>query len=214
MLSFSAEELSTIDGPLINALNHVEFKSKSFDLRDLPCPPQNVMVSTYSLNPLRILLTPIPQEANWYRPEPGVPYRPNIAMPSQLKRKLMQEYPFFSSYPSCIAGFFAAIDPPHALRTEALLLPPLSPNDPKPAPVPSPTQDPGPGETSAHKSPILVPAGVLTVEQPEPTMMFAPSPNDGEPVPAPHSNDHGTYDVLPPDSIPSARHPNQGSHPK
>ena len=214
MLSFSAEELSTIDGPRMNALSHVEFKSKSFDLRDLPCPPQNVMVSTCSLNPLRILLTAIPQEANWYTPEPGVPYRPNIAMPDQLKRKLMQEYSFFSSFPSCIAGFFAAVDPPHALRTEALLLPPLPPNDPKPAPVPSPTQDPGPGETPAHKRPILVPAGVPTVEQPEPTVMLAPSPNHGEPVPRPHSNDHRPYDVLPPDSVPSARHTNQGSHPK
>ena len=134
------------------------------------------MVSTCSLKPLRILLTPIPQEANWYTPEPGVPYRPNIAMPDQLKRKLMQEYSFFSSFLSCIAGFFAAVDPPHALRTEALLLPPLPPNDPKPAPVPSPTQDPGPGETPAHKRPVLVPAGVPTVEQPEPTIMLAPSP--------------------------------------
>ena len=214
MLSFSAEELSTIDGPRMNALSHVEFKSKSFDLRDLPCPPQNVMVSTYSLNPLRILLTPIPQEANWYTPEPGVPYRPNPAMPDQLKRKLMQEYPFFSSFPSCLAGFFAAVDPPHALRTEALLLPPLPPNDPKPAPVPSPTQDPGPGETPAHKRPVLVPAGVPTVEQPEPTIMSAPSPNHGEPVPGPHFNHHGPYDVSPPDSIPSAKHTNQGSYPK
>ena len=214
MLSFSAEELSTIDGRRMNALSVAEFKSKSFNLRDLPCPPQNVMVGTCSLNPLRILLTAIPQEANWYTPEPGVPYRPNIAMPDQLKRKLMQEYPFFSSFPSCIAGFFAAVDPPHALRTEALLLPPLPPNDPKPAPVPSPTQDPGPGETPAHKRPVLVPAGVPTVEQPEPTTKLGSSPNHGEPVPGPHSNDHGPYDVSPPDSIPSARHTNQGNHPK
>ena len=134
-------------------------------------------------------------------------------MPSQLKRKLIQEYPFFSSFPSCIDGFFAAIDPPHALRTEAFLLPPLSPNDPKPAPVPSPTQDPRPGETPAQRSLVLMPAGVPTVEQPQTTIMFAPSPNHGEPVAGPHRNDHGPYDVLPPDSIPSVRHPNQGSHP-
>ena len=156
---------------------------------------------------------PIPQEANWYRPEPGVPYRPNIAMPSQLKRKLMQDYPLFSSFSSCVTGFFAAVDPPHALVTEARLLPPLPPSNPKPAPVPSPTQDPGPGETPAGKSPKLVPASGPTVEQPEPTVMLTPSPNHGEQNPKPHSNDFAPHDVLPPDSIPGLKYPVQSSHP-
>ena len=134
-------------------------------------------------------------------------------MPSQLKRKLMQEYPFFSSFTSCIAGFFAGIDPPHALVTEASLLPPLPPSDPRPAPVPSPTQDPGPGETPADQSPTLMPVGVPTVQQPEPTSMLTPRPNHGEPNPEPHFDHPAPYDVLPPDSTSRLRYPNQGNQP-
>ena len=46
MLSFSAGELSTIEGPLgMTGLSLGQ--TQRFNVKDLPCPPQNVMVKTY-----------------------------------------------------------------------------------------------------------------------------------------------------------------------
>ena len=63
------------------------------------------------------------QEANWYKPQPGEPYRPLIAMPSQL----IQKIPGFSY---CGGTLFTAFDPPSALKVAPALAPPLLPDDP------------------------------------------------------------------------------------
>ncbi len=50
------------------------------------------------------------QEQNWYMPQPGVPYRPIVAVP----RKINNLNPFFAI---CEDVFFTALDPPRALVT-------------------------------------------------------------------------------------------------
>ena len=43
MIAFAPGELATIDGPLAFSNNGL-YTTKSFNLEDLPCPPQSVMV--------------------------------------------------------------------------------------------------------------------------------------------------------------------------
>lgn len=55
MLTFTSGELSTWAGqltPSIEGQHHLE--PQQFDFRDLPCPPQSVMVSSSCLERLRI----------------------------------------------------------------------------------------------------------------------------------------------------------------
>ena len=88
---------------------------------------------------------PVLEEANWYKPEPGEPYRPLIAMPSQLKQKI----PWLSF---CEDSFFTAYDPPIALMPATMLGPVTTPgSDPKAQTsiaVPSPTLDLGARKTA------------------------------------------------------------------
>lgn len=64
---------------------------------------------------MRIELTSTYQEANWYKPEAGQPYRPRIAIPSQLKQKI----PWFSF----CTDIFTAFDPPQPLQPAKSLVP-------------------------------------------------------------------------------------------
>ena len=116
------------------------------------------------------------QEANWYKPEPGEPYRPLIAMPNQLKQKI----PWFSS----CAEFFTAYDPPHALPTVTAFGPGPTPGRnakaPPPTPAPSATLDPG-----ARKTAGAVPVPPVTddpaVRLPKATIGPVPLPKLGGP---------------------------------
>ncbi len=103
------------------------------------------------------------QEANWWKPELGEPYRPLVAMPAQLRQRV----PWLSF---CEDIVFTAYDPPTALRSATALVPIVTPGgDPKThalAAVPSPTVDPGDRKTVADikstPAPIIAPAAQKT----------------------------------------------------
>ena len=101
------------------------------------------------------------QEANWYKPEPGEPYRPLIAMPSQLKQRI----PWFSF----CENLFTAYDPPKALRSAPALAPVITPDsDPqtqKPTAAPSHTIDPGARKTAASRLSINVPLAAPSAQE-------------------------------------------------
>ncbi|KAL8785001.1 MAG: hypothetical protein Q9195_008812 [Heterodermia aff. obscurata] len=147
MLAFSAGELSTIIGPV----GHRFSSSRAFNPGDLPCPPQSIM------------------SENWYKPLPGVPYRPYFAFPDKVRHVV----PWFTA---CNAFWFNAFDPPRTLRPVANLDPSVTTEDPKvssQAPIPSITQDPGPTKTpptsDTATSAFLQPANSQPVSQPKQT---------------------------------------------
>ena len=114
------------------------------------------------------------QESNWYKPEPGEPYRPLIAMPSQLR----QQIPWFSF----CEDIFTAYDPPRALRSAAALAPTItSDSDPqtqKPVAAPSHTVDPGPRITAASKLSTSVPMAAPAAQKtPSPPADIDPESN-------------------------------------
>ena len=49
MIAFAPGELATIAGPLATAVGDSPsaFKTQTFDFKDLPCPPQSIMVNTF-----------------------------------------------------------------------------------------------------------------------------------------------------------------------
>ena len=112
------------------------------------------------------------QEKNWYKPEPGEPYRPLIAMPSRVK----QIQPWLSY---CTEVFFTAYDPPTVLRAASALAPPIASSDPKAhhrVPMPSLTVDPVARQTVGSKSLIPLRASTPTVDQPKATTNAAQNP--------------------------------------
>ncbi len=158
MLSFSPGELSTIEGRIAILGNGYSgwgsLLTKQFNFRDLPCPPQSIMViSHYGF---KASLANVFQEASWYKPEPGEPYRPLIAMPSQLK----QDIPWFSF----CEDVFTAYDPPRALRSAGALAPVITPaSDPhtqKLVAAPSQSVDPGAKITAVSK--VSMPVSMTT----------------------------------------------------
>ena len=179
MLSFSPGELSTIEGRIAILGNGYSgwgsSLTKQFNFRDLPCPPQSIMViSHYGF---KASLANVFQEANWYKPEPGEPYRPLIAMPSQLK----QDIPWFSF----CEDVFTAYDPPRALRSAVALAPVITPaSDPhtqKLVAAPSQSVDPGARITAVSK--VSMPVSMTT-----PVAQKVPSqPTDVDPE---SSSDH------------------------
>lgn len=89
------------------------------------------------------------QEANWYTPEPGVPYRPLIVLPKQL----LEWNPAFSK---CDLFAFEGYDPPKALVPATAMAPIVTQAEPLPftmPPRPSATPDPGPKETNHVSTP-------------------------------------------------------------
>lgn len=134
------------------------------------------------------------QEENWYKPQPGEPYRPLIAMPTKLKEMI----PWFSH---CNDGLFTAYDPPSALTAGTALAPPLSHNDPGAhpwAPVPSPTLNPETGHTVGAEASVPVPASVPTLDQPKATITAASAPQKQTGSdPGPQPNDPATQGSLP-----------------
>lgn len=154
MLTFSPGELSTIAGPLTDCGidKHCSFSTKQYDFQDLPCPPQSVMVSKMRLSTslYRNYRAKIKvQEENWYKPQPGEPYRPLIAMPKQI----LQMNPFFEL---CTDNFFTGYDPPKTLNRAIALSPTTTTGDYENLtipPKPSPTPDAGARKTPTGEIP-------------------------------------------------------------
>ena len=68
LLAFTPGELSTVQGAIFTPVyNPPKPVTKVFNFADLPCPPRSVM------------------EADWYKPAPGEPYRPLIALPDKVR---------------------------------------------------------------------------------------------------------------------------------
>ena len=141
-------------------------------------------------------------------PQPGVPYRPIIAVP----QKLTEINPFFAI---CTALLFTALDPPSALITASVLLPPVPPSSPKPALVPRPTQDPGakdPIITPGHlfDFPGVVPTGPL----PSATVTPATISLHGTSDPKTQPNDPTAHIISPTQPQPSQEYAKPVSDPK
>ena len=158
------------------------------------------------------------QEKNWYKPEPGEPYRPLIAIPSRVK-----EIQPWLSY--CTEVFFTAYDPPTVLRAASALAPPVPSSDPEahpkiPIPVPSPTVDPVARQTVGSKPSIPLPASTPTMDQPKATSNAAQiAPNDKAYVSS-HRPEHDptsqgsplllpTHNAVRPNSDPKGNNDNQ-----
>ena len=110
------------------------------------------------------------QEANWYIPEPGVPYQPEIAMPAQLSNN----NPIFST---CEIFAFTGYDPPRAITPATAMAPIITSNSPQTTAVaaaPSPTQDPGPPRTKAYDSS----ASTATYDPPSPQSQGSIQPQE------------------------------------
>ena len=100
LLAFRPGELSTYAEPLKSVINlggNVE-SSSSYNFEDLPCPPMSVM------------------KRQWYKPEPGEPYRPAIAFPSRV----LDIDPLWKT---CNAGLlFIGLDPPKTLESASAMV--------------------------------------------------------------------------------------------
>ena len=107
------------------------------------------------------------QEENWYKPAPGEPYRPLIAIPQQLR----DIGPWSGN---CVELWFTGYDPPRALTPKAAMVPDVTLEDQhrsSTTTMPSNPQDPRFGETTANKAPVPTPAQSQKFVQPEKTTM-------------------------------------------
>ena len=167
LLAFSLGELSTINGPM---MTKYFAETKSFDFANLPCPPQDVMVSFERYASLQrsrtSLIRNLKQEAQWYKPAPGEPYRPLLAVPDKV-RSLKPEWE------DCGGEWFYGYDPPKTLTPAAAMVPSPTPEGQTPQAErakPSPTTDPGPKDTGIATLPKTVPK-----ENEDPAIMGPPS---------------------------------------
>lgn len=115
MLAFAPGELSTVQGHLWGG-GVQEQKTKVFDFADLPCPPFEVMYD------------------DWYKPAPGEPYRPLIALPEKVR----DLDPWWSACTD--AFYFTGLDPPRTLQKAGAMVTPASPaanTDPTVTPDPA-----------------------------------------------------------------------------
>ena len=111
-----------------------------------PCPPYSVA------------------SENFYKPALGEPYRPLIAIPSQVRSMV----PWFQY---CTDLWFTGFDPPKTLVPAAAMAPPVTSSDPVAStvtPQVSATQDPGAKKTAAGGDPTTLP----------PPLQHAPSPTE------------------------------------
>ncbi|CAD6592857.1 MAG: hypothetical protein ASARMPRED_006756 [Alectoria sarmentosa] len=101
------------------------------------------------------------QEQNWYKPQPGEPYRPLIAIPKQIQK-------INSFFEGCRDDFFTGFDPPRSLSRATALVPTTTTGDSKiftTAPKPSPTLDAGAKKTTDSKISKSTPAKTPAVGQ-------------------------------------------------
>ena len=91
----------------------------------------------------------VTQEENWYRPAPGEPYRPLIALPDKLKK-------IDPAWSGCTDAFFTGFDPPRTLAAADAMVPgttvihsiatPMTP-------TPGPSLTTGPMKTAIQQNP-------------------------------------------------------------
>ena len=116
MLAFAPGELSTVQGHLWGG-GVQEQKTKVFNFADLPCPPYDVMYD------------------DWYKPAPGEPYRPLIALPEKVR----DLDPWWSACTD--AFYFTGLDPPRTLQKATAMVTPVAPAaNPDPTVTPDPAQ--------------------------------------------------------------------------
>ncbi|KAM0794421.1 hypothetical protein BDR22DRAFT_875835 [Usnea florida] len=132
LLAFAPGELSTVATAMYPALESAMTPGSVYNFDNLPCPPMSVMWS------------------QWYKPEPGEPYRPLIIFPS----KLLDLDPLWKV---CTPGYFTGYDPPRTLDPATAMVPkvtpPSNPNlDPRPA-TPAATQENLPKRTTTPADP-------------------------------------------------------------
>lgn len=141
------------------------------------------------------------QEANWYKPEPGQPYRPLIAMPEQIQKV----NPFFGR---CSDAFFTGFDPPKTLLPATAMVPTTTAADPNAAdstaPMPSATQDPGAKNTASDEGMKPVAGPTLAAHVPKETANSVPDPKQTAPALVSKSEDPKASEGSPalPGSIP------------
>lgn len=122
-----------------------------------PCPPYSVA------------------SKNFYKPAPGEPYRPLIAIPSQVRSMI----PWFQY---CTDLWFTGYDPPKTLNPAAAMAPPVTTSDsiaPTVTPQTSATQDPGAKKTAVGGDPTTIP----------PPLQHAPLPTETNTKPEPKPQD-------------------------
>ena len=105
------------------------------------------------------------QSQNWYKPLPGVPYRPLFGFPDRIR----QEIP---SFKYCNAFGFTAFDPPKKLTPALALAPDVTTDEakaPSKTPETSAVHDPGPKKIDAVG---------------DPANSKSPTPADKPPVPS------------------------------
>lgn len=171
MLSFTPGELSTLAGPLQDRLRFFrpdevrQRPTRAFNPADLPCPPQSVM------------------EEVWYSPEPGVPYRPLVMFPDQIRSSQ-------TSFPGSLNFYFAPIDPPYALTAQNAITPD-DPEDDNPARF----EEPAGGDALTTTSNDLIPLPKATP---------APVPKGTKPTSVPKDpNMHDASEKTTPNSSPT-----------
>lgn len=152
------------------------------------------------------------QEANWYKPEPGEPYRPLIAMPDQIQR-------LNSFYGRCTNAFFTGFDPPKTLLPATAMAPMTTAADPNAAttmaPMPSATQDPGAKKTAGDGETKPVADATSVAQDPKKPADLAPDRKQTAPALVSQSEDPKSSEGSPaqPGSSPygTTSDPNKGS---
>ena len=113
MIAFAPGELSTVATAMYPVLESAITPGSVYNFDNLPCPPMSVMWS------------------QWYKPEPGEPYRPLIVFPS----KLLDIDPLWKV---CTQGPFTGYDPPRTLDPATAMVPKVTPpSNPNPDPRPA-----------------------------------------------------------------------------
>ena len=199
MLAFAPGELSTVQGHLWGG-GVQEQKTKVFNFADLPCPPYDVMYD------------------DWYKPAPGEPYRPLIALPEKVR----DLDPWWTACTD--AFYFTGLDPPRTLVKATAMVTPASPAaNPDPTITPDPAQPvPAlPVQTDAEQP---AKAADDPSDNKNPDGGVPPTPKQADPqqgeaskVPAdPPAVDPGTNNNADPPATPQndAKDPQQGMDPK
>ena len=132
LVAFAPGELSTVATAMYPAIESGITSGSVYNFDNLPCPPMSVMSS------------------QWYKPEPGEPYRPLIIFPS----KLLDIDPLWNV---CTPGYFTGYDPPRTLDPATAMVPKVTPPsnpspDPSPA-TPAATQENLPKRTTTPADP-------------------------------------------------------------
>ena len=196
MLAFAPGELSTVQGHLWGG-GVQEQKTKVFNFADLPCPPYDVMYD------------------DWYKPAPGEPYRPLIALPEKVR----DLDPWWSACTD--AFYFTGLDPPRTLEKATAMVTPASPAaNPDPTITPDPAQpvptlpvqtDAGqPAKAADDPSDNKNPDGGVPLKQADPQQGEASKAPADPPAVDPGTNNNAN----PPATQHDDKDPQQGTDPK